>query len=129
MIFVFITIGLFWIRIVLWAVHEKYDSVEIPLLVSTTLYFIFATVLLIVYTFTHIGTEKEIAENDIEYKALVKQVEIINSDYEDVSKSMVIQNVAEWNKKVYRNKYLVENPWTSWLCNKKVADNLEFIDM
>lgn len=48
---------------------------------------------------------KDIYEYDIEREAIVKQVECISSEYEDVSKATVITNVYEWNKKVYNTKY------------------------
>ena len=102
---------------------------EIATIVTTTTSILMVFVISLVFFITHIGTNQQIIKNEIEYKALIKQVEIIDSDYEDVSKTRVIQNVAEWNKKVASAKYWVKNPWTRWLCNKKVADNLKFIDM
>ena len=65
----------------------------------------------------------------LEYDAIAKQVECINSDYEDVSKAAVIQRVYEWNKKVYNAKYWSNNPLTNWFWNKKYVDSLEYIEL
>ena len=77
----------------------------------------------------HTGVTRQIEKKQIEYQSLVKRVEIVNSEYEDVSKSDVIKDVAECNKDVYDIKYYAENPWTNWLCNKKIADSLNYIEM
>lgn len=78
---------------------------------------------------SHIMTDKAIYDNNLERASIVKQVECISSEYEDVSKATVIQNVYEWNKKVNDAKYWSTNPWTSWFWNKEVVDSLEYIDM
>lgn len=76
----------------------------------------------------HVGVDAQIEENRIEYESLCERQEIANSDYEDVSKSDVIKDVAEWNKMVYRSKHWAYNPWTSWFYSKKVVDELEMIE-
>ena len=77
----------------------------------------------------HAFDSKKIADNKMEYEALCKRVEIINSDYEDVSKSDIIKDVAKWNKKVYSEKYWGKNIWTSWFYDQDVIDELEYIDL
>lgn len=77
----------------------------------------------------HVFDSKKIADNKMEYEALCKRVEIINSDYEDVSKSDIIKDVAKWNKKVYSEKYWGKNIWTSWFYDQDVVDELEYIDL
>ena len=77
----------------------------------------------------HVGTSVIIAQNNIKYESLCKRQEIIKSNYEDVSKSDVIKDVAEWNKGVYGYQYWAYNPWTNWFCSRRVADNLKTIDM
>lgn len=62
------------------------------------------------------------------YETLCKRLEIINSDYENVSKSDVIKDINEWNKDVYYYKYRAYSPLTNWLYNKKIADRLIYID-
>ena len=58
----------------------------------------------------HVGENKNIEMNNIEYESLCQRLEIINSDYEDMSKSDVIKDVSEWNKMVLEKKYWAKNP-------------------
>jgi hypothetical protein len=97
---------------------------------------IFAAIALLVgggsftaFACSHTGVTRQIEKRQIEYQSLVKRVEIVNSEYEDVSKSDVIKDVAEWNKDVYDTKYYAESPWTNWLCSKKIADSLNYIEL
>ena len=76
----------------------------------------------------HVGVDAQIEENRIEYEALCERQEIINSEYEDVSKSDVIKDIAEWNKNVYSEKHWAYNPWTSWFYSKRVADDMKMIE-
>lgn len=77
---------------------------------------------------SHVGVEAAIEENRIVYESLCERYEIISSDYEDVSKSDVIKDIAEWNKRVYSYKYWAYNPWTNWFHSKRVADELQMIE-
>lgn len=76
----------------------------------------------------HVGENKNIEMNNIEYESLCNRLEIINSDYEDMSKSDVIKDVSEWNKMVLEKKYWSKNPWTSWFLSQKVVDELKYIE-
>lgn len=76
----------------------------------------------------HVGENKNIEMNNIEYESLCHRLEIVNSDYEDMSKSDVIKDVSEWDKMVLEKKYWAKNPWTSWFLSQKVVDNLKYID-
>lgn len=76
----------------------------------------------------HVGVDARIEENRIEYEALCERQEIVESEYEDVSKSDVIKDIAEWNKKVYSQKHWSSNPWTSWFYSKRVADDMKMIE-
>ena len=76
----------------------------------------------------HVGENKNIEMNNIEYESLCNRLEIVNSDYEDMSKSDVIKDVSEWNKMVLEKKYWAKNPWTSWFFSQKVVDDLKYID-
>lgn len=76
----------------------------------------------------HVGVSATIAENQIEYESLCERKELISSEYEDVSKSDVIKDIAEWNKDVYSYKHWANNPWTSWFYSKKIADSMEMIE-
>lgn len=72
---------------------------------------------------------KTIYEYSLERESIVKQVECISSDYEDVSKATVIANVYDWNKEVHNAKYWAKNPWTSWFYSQKFVDSLEYIEL
>ena len=76
----------------------------------------------------HVGVDATIEENRIEYESLCERYEIVTSEYEDVSKSDVIKDIAEWNKNVYSEKHWAYNPWTSWFYSKRVADELQMIE-
>lgn len=78
---------------------------------------------------THVGVDAVIEENRIEYESLCQRYEIVTSEYEDVSKSDVIKDIAEWNKDVYSYKHWANNPWTSWFYSKRVADSVEMIEI
>ena len=85
-------------------------------------------VMAILIMVAHIGVDTVIEENRIEYEALCERQEIVESEYEDVSKSDVIKDISEWNKKVYHYKYWANNPWTSWCYSKRIADDMKMID-
>ena len=76
----------------------------------------------------HVGENKNIEMNNVEYESLCQRLEIVNSEYEDMSKSDVIKDVSEWNKMVLEKKYWAKNPWTSWFFSQKVVDDLKYID-
>lgn len=76
----------------------------------------------------HVSVDATIEENRIEYESLCERQEIVESEYEDVSKSDVIKDIAEWNKKVYSTKHWAYNPWTNWFYSKRVADELQMIE-
>lgn len=76
----------------------------------------------------HVGVDARIEENRIEYESLCQRYEIATSEYEDVSKSDVIKDIAEWNKDVYSYKHWANNPWTNWFYSKRVADNMKMIE-
>ena len=76
----------------------------------------------------HIGVDATIEKNKIEYESLCERYEIVTSEYEDVSKSDVIKDIAEWNKKVYSEKYWAYNPWTNWFYSRRIVDDLKMIE-
>ena len=89
---------------------------------------IMAVTFMMVIIVQHVGVSATIAKNQIEYESLCERQELISSEYEDVSKSDVIKDIAEWNKSVYSYKHWANNPWTSWFYSKKVADSMEMIE-
>ena len=104
------------------------DTVEGIALISWVIGLMAAILMAFVIIFAHCGVGATIEQNRIEYESLCNRVEVISSDYEDVSKSEVIKDVAEWNKYVYSYKYWAYNPWTSWFYSKRIADELEMIE-
>lgn len=87
-----------------------------------------AFIMVIFIISAHVGVDAVIEKNRIEYESLCKRYEIVTSEYEDVSKSDVIKDIAEWNKDVYSYKHWANNPWTSWFYSKRVADSVEMIE-
>ena len=71
---------------------------------------------------------KQINKNKIQYESLVKRLEIVNSEYEDVSKSDVIKDIAKWNQEVYNYKYWNNNLFTNWFHSDKVAESYKYIE-
>lgn len=92
-----------------------------------------SSIAILIEFLTIIGSQctanKCIYEYSLERESIVKQVECISSDYEDVSKATVIANVYDWNKKVHNTKYWAKNPWTSWYYSQKFVDSLEYIEL
>ena len=88
-----------------------------------------AFIMAIVIISAHVGVDALIEENRIKYESLCRRYEIVTSEYEDVSKSDVIKDIAEWNKDVYSYKYWANSPWTSWFYSKRLADSIEMIEI
>jgi hypothetical protein len=59
---------------------------------------------------------------------LQKRLEIVNSEYEDVSKSDVIKDIANWNQEAYNYKYWNSNLFTNWMYSDKVAESYKYIE-
>lgn len=90
---------------------------------------IFLLIFIMIIVGMHLTASKRIEQNKIQYEGLCKRLEVITSDYEDVSKSDVIADITAWNMEVYNAKYWAENPWTSWFNPRKVADELNYISL
>ena len=84
---------------------------------------------IIIISINNLTADLAIQNNRIEYDGLCRRLEIINSDYEDVSKSDVIADIAAWNISVSKAKYWSYNPWTNWYNPKCIADNLNYIPL
>lgn len=98
-------------------------------LVTVAINTVFLIICLSLIIANYITATTDAEKNHIEYESLCKRLEIINSDYEDVSKSDVIKDIGEWNKDVYEYHYWAENPFTNWFHVKKVADSYKYIEM
>ena len=80
-------------------------------------------------TLTRCTASNDIYNANLERECIVNQIECIDAEYEDVSKTIVIQNVYEWNKKVHTAQYWSSNPWTSWFWSKKYVNSLKYIEL
>ena len=125
---IFILLVLALIGCIFLAKTYDYDWDVIGILLGA-LCALFILISIIVIIVSHMLVPKTIRENTIKYESLCKRLEIINSDYEDVSKSDVIADVSDWNIYVYNTKYWSYNPWTNWYNPKEIADNLNYISM
>ena len=70
----------------------------------------------------------QINKNKIQYESLQRRLEIVNSEYEDVSKSDVIKDIANWNQEGYNYKYWNSNLFTNWMYSDKVAESYKYIE-
>lgn len=123
-------IAMLMIPVGVWmARKDKYDGIVYGIgFLLTVCGVILAFSMAICIIFVHIGVDVKIEKNRIEYESLCERYEIVTSEYEDVSKSDVIKDIAEWNKNVYSEKHWAYNPWTSWFYSKRVADELQMIE-
>ena len=132
MLFTLLCIALIVLAILCAGFREKFYSLEdffdIVAFFSALIGIIGIFICIFCIICGHAGVECKIERNQIAYESLCERLEIINSDYEDVSKSDVINDIAEWNKDVYSVKYWSKNPWTSWFYSQEEADALQFIE-
>ena len=118
-----IIIGLIVIKI------DRYDDLDILAALVTIVGAVGLLFCIVIISTQHACAGKMIYSNQIYYDGLCKRLEIIQSDYEDVSKSQVIKEVSEWNMDVYNTKYWTESPWTNWFNPREIADNLDYIPL
>ena len=86
-------------------------------------------VCLILILGSHFDVDYDIHNAQLERDSIIKQLEYIDAEYENVSKVEIIQKIYEWNQKVYREKRGSENLWINWFYSKKYADSLEYIEL
>ena len=127
MILIIITLAVLIIGILLTE-HSKNEIMEGVGLLLFASGALAGIVMLCIITIAHIGVDARIEENRIEYEALCERRDVVMSEYEDVSKSDVIKDIAEWNQNVYSYKHWAYNPWTNWFYSKRVADDLKMIE-
>lgn len=119
------------VMIIIGIIAFKVDFVNMGdfWIISVIINVIFLIICLMLIIGNYITATRSAEKNHIEYESLCKRLEIINSEYEDVSKSDVIKDIAEWNKDVYEYHYWTENSFTNWFHNKKVADSYKYIEI
>ena len=98
-------------------------------LILTWTFGIFIVIALGIIILVHCGTDEQIEYYRIGRESLIKRMEVSDSNYEDVSKSDVISDVAKWNQKIVRARYWSNNLLTNWFYSQKVVDSLELIDL
>ncbi len=108
---------------------DKYGTLDMLELLMIVFGVVGLLVCVVIISTQHACAGKIIYSNQIYYDGLCKRLEIVQSDYEDVSKSQVIKDVSEWNMDVYNTKYWTENPWTNWFNPKDIADNMDYIPL
>lgn len=131
MIITIIFLGMILLGIIFIKLAEKYynDFLEISGVINIVLGSICLIISITIIIISHATAPKFIQQNKLAYDGLCKRYEIINSEYEDVSKSDVIADITAWNMEVYNTKYWTNNPWTNWFNPKELADNLNYIPL
>ena len=120
------------IGIILIVKYKDEWSCDGPYMVGLILTWTFSIVFIVsvgIIVLIHCGTDSQIEYYKIERDALIKRMEVSDSNYEDVSKSDVIADVAKWNKNIVRARYWSNNILTNWFYSQKVVDSLEPIDL
>ena len=130
MIITLISVGMLILGIILWVVgvHIYSDGMEIMGGFLTIISIITVSVVLFVIIVAHTHVNLNIERNQITYNSLCERLEIIDSEYEDVSKSDIISDIATRNRSVIQEKYFTENPWTSWFHSVELTESLKTID-
>lgn len=118
-----IIIGLIAIKI------DKYGDLDILEYLTVTFGVVGLIVCIVIISTQHVCAGKIIYSYQIYHDGLCKRLEVVQSDYEDVSKSQVIKDISEWNMDVYNTKYWSESPWTNWFNPKDIADNMDYIPL
>ena len=106
--------------------HEIFCGVGCCAIVVGLIWTFFCTIALI---HGHSFVDKKIYAKELERESIIKQIEYLDSEYEDVSGVEVIGKAYEWNEFVHNIKYHSESPWTNWFYSKKYVDSLEIIDV
>ena len=106
-----------------------FDIVSVITILSVILGSITIFICLMCILCSHIDVDYDIHNAQLERDSIIKQLEYIDAEYENVSKVEIIQKVYEWNQKVYSEKRGSENLWINWFYSKKYADSLEYIEL
>lgn len=64
-------------------------------------------IVVVVIIIGHTGVEVDIHRAHAERESIIKQIECVNSEYEDITRQKVIEKAYDWNKNVYSAKYWV----------------------
>lgn len=130
MILTLIAITLVFVGIIL-LIFDKVLYVDLELGYAPCLFFgtVGLVIFLISILITHSAVDLQINNDNIKYESLCKRLNIVKSEYEDISKSDVITDIVKWNTDVASYKYWTESPWTNWFHVQEIADNLKYIPL
>lgn len=117
---VFLSLGSTWVM-------KEWDSIKG--IIFITLGIITSVIVIVIFCVCSLNANYQTGQDNIKYESLCKRLEVINSEYEDVSKSEVIKDIYLWNEKVYRWNYWNDNLLTNWLISDKIVYNLKSIDI
>lgn len=76
----------------------------------------------------HATADYDIITNHEEYHSLLYSIELIDSEYEDISKTELIKDISEWNMKVLSKRHYNDSLWTGWFIPDKVVEEMELIE-
>lgn len=107
----------------------KYYSLDMGGLACMLLGGIATFIVVVVIIIGHTGVEVDIHRAHAERESIIKQIECVNSEYEDITRSKVIEKAYDWNKNVYSAKYWSKSPFTNWFWSQEYVDSLEYIDL
>lgn len=107
----------------------KYDCLDMGGLTCMLLGGIATFIVVVVIIIGHTGVDTSIYKAHMQRESIIKQIECVNSEYEDITRSKVIEKAYNWNKIVYSAKYWSKSPFTNWFWSKKYVDSLEYIDL
>lgn len=107
----------------------KYDSLDITGYVCMLLGGIATCIAVVAIIIGHTGVEVDIHRAHAERESIIKQIECVNSEYEDITRSKVIEKAYNWNKIVYSAKYWGASSFTNWFWSHEYVDSLEYIDL
>ena len=135
MILSLISVGLIVVGIILMRINLHYhlnwkDYLTATIgIISIWCGVVISIVCLVGIICSHVTVNKDIHDAEMKRESIIRQIDAVNNDYEDVSRAKVIQKVYDWNQEVYDKKYWTDSKWTNWLHSKKYADSLEYIDL
>ena len=107
----------------------KYDSLDMGGLACMLLGGMATFIVVVVIIIGHIGVDTSIYRAHTQRESIIKQIECVNSEYEDITRSKVIEKAYDWNKNVYSEKYWGKSPFTNWFWSQEYVDSLEYIDL
>ena len=107
----------------------QYDSLDIVGYVCMLLGGIATCIAVVAFILGLTGVDVDIHKANTERESIIKQIECVNSEYEDITRQKVIEKAYNWNKYVYLAKYWGESPFTNWFWSQEYVDSLKYIDL